>query len=213
MPTFIRLGTAAIALTLALAPLGAQTRVPSTRLALVEFTPYAGYLITGNLVEAPLGINLASASGPLYGAQLTVPLTRLISITGNLATSKGNLEVGLPILGGVSVGTTETLLFDGGLQFSAPALSRGSGALVPFVQIGAGGMRQDFAVAGLQNDVVSFAWNAGIGLDLAFASTFGIRLLAKDYISKFDLKEATGIDIDGRSTDNWSLAAGIRFSF
>jgi hypothetical protein len=212
MPTYIRLGTAIAALVL-VAPLGAQSRFAPTRLPLAEFTPYAGYLITGNLVEAPLGLDLASASGAIYGAQLTIPMTRSISLMGNIAASRGDLEIGIPVVGGIAVGRTETLLFDGGLQLSAPALSRGSGALIPFVQVGAGGIRQDFDIEGLRSDVVSFAWNAGLGLDLAFGPSFGIRLMAKDYVSKFDLEEATGVDMESHASDNWSLSAGIRFSF
>lgn len=213
MPTFIRLGTVVTSIALACAPVAAQSALTSTRLPVVEITPYAGYLITGNFVEGPLGVSLASASGPVYGAQLTIPLAQGISIMGNIAGSKGDLELGLPIVGGISVGRTETLLYDGGLQFSAPGLARGDGALVPFVQVGAGGMRQDFDVGGVRTDVVSFAWNAGLGLDLAFGSAVGIRLLAKDYISEFDVREATGIDADVKSTNNWSFVAGLRFSF
>src|SRR5688500_6647066 len=117
MSSYIRFGTVAATLTLACAPVAAQTRLPSTRLPLAEVTPYAGYLITGNFVEAPLGVSLTSASGPVYGAQLTIPLTPGVSLMGNIAGSKGDLELGLPILGGIALGETQTLLFDGGLQF------------------------------------------------------------------------------------------------
>jgi hypothetical protein len=212
MPSFIRLGGALGALTLALAaPLGAQSI--SSRLPLVELTPYAGYMITGSFVEGPVGVSLGSASGSMYGAQLSIPLTSAISVMGNIAGSRGNLELGLPIIGGISVGETKTLLYDAGLQLSAPGLVRGNGSLIPFVQAGLGAMRQDFQVAGLASDVTSFTWNAGLGVDLAFGSMFGVRILAKDYVSKFDIKEATGIDAEGSSTDNWTLVAGVRFSF
>ena len=213
MATFIRLGTVAAALTIAIAPVAAQSRSRVTRLPLAELTPYAGYLITGDIVEGPLGVSLAGASAPMYGAQLTVPLTRGISLMGNIAGSRGDLEMGVPVVGGISVGETETLLYDGGLQLSAPGLSRGGGALVPFLQVGAGGIRQDFDVGGVRTDVVSFAWNAGVGLDLAYGSSFGIRLMAKDYVYRFDVREAVGIDADVRTSNNWSLVAGLRFSF
>jgi hypothetical protein len=193
--------------------MAAQSRSTHTRLPLAELTPYAGYLFTGDLVEGPLGVTLAGASAPVYGAQLTVPLTRGVALMGNIAGSRGDLEVGVPVVGGISVGETKTLLYDGGLQLSMAGLSRGGGALVPFLQVGAGGIRQDFEIGGVRTDVVSFAWNAGIGLDLAYGSNFGIRLMAKDYIYRFDVREVAGIDADVRTSDNWSLVAGVRFSF
>ena len=34
--------------------------------------------------------------------------------------------------------------------------------------------------------------------------------MAKDYIGKFDAKEATTIDVDTRTTHNWVVSAGVR---
>jgi hypothetical protein len=40
-----------------------------------------------------------------------------------------------------------------------------------------------------------------------------VRLLAKDYIGKFDFKDATGLGISGETAHNWALSAGMRFDF
>ena len=90
MPMFIRLGSAVVALTLAAAPLSAQARLAGARLPLAEFTPYAGYLISGNIAEAPLGIELGSASGAMYGAQLSIPLTSAIARRGETLTTRAD---------------------------------------------------------------------------------------------------------------------------
>jgi len=37
-----------------------------------------------------------------------------------------------------------------------------------------------------------------------------LQLMAKDYIGKFDVKEATGINVDAKTTHNWALSAGLR---
>ena len=34
--------------------------------------------------------------------------------------------------------------------------------------------------------------------------------MAKDYIGKFDAREATGLNLDTKSTHNWAVSAGLR---
>ena len=41
-----------------------------------------------------------------------------------------------------------------------------------------------------------------------------LRLMARDYIGKFNFQDATSLDIDaGGTTSNYALSAGIRLSF
>jgi hypothetical protein len=40
-----------------------------------------------------------------------------------------------------------------------------------------------------------------------------VRLLAKDYIGKFDFKDAIGVDVSGSTSHNFGLTAGLRFDF
>jgi Outer membrane protein beta-barrel domain len=182
--------------------------------SLAEVTPYAGYLVSGNLVDGPLGTSLSGGSGPLFGAQLAVPLGAGVAVVGNMGYSSGDLRVGLPIVGGVNVGSTKSLLFDGGLQLSVPGVSSGNRSLVPFAQVGIGGIRKELAISGLNTHATSLTYNAGLGADFSLLPGIAVRLAAKDYIGKFDFKEATGLDIgSGKTTHNWALTAGVRFGF
>jgi hypothetical protein len=213
----IRLGTATAIFALSAATLVAPTdaqQIPRTSsIPLVEVTPYAGYLLAGNIADGPLGTSLSSGSGVLYGAQLAVPITRGVAIVGNFARASGDLKVGLPIVGGVSVGEANTWLYDGGLQLSAPAFARRGGAVIPFVQLGAGGARHDLNVSGLSSKTTNFVWNAGLGADLELVPGFGARVMVKDYIGRFDVEEATGLAIDGSTKNNWSFSLGLKLAF
>lgn len=209
MRTSVRIAGALTGLAIVAAPLSAQD---SAR-PLAEVTPYAGYLVTSSLLDGPRGTSLSSSSGPVYGLQLAVPLGASIAVVGNIASGTSDLRIGLPFVGGLSVGSTRTLLYDAGLQLGIPGAARGGRALMPFVQAGVGGVRYDVDVSVVRAKATSLAFNAGLGLDLALGRGFGIRLMAKDYIGKFDFQEATSFDLRGRTAHNWALTAGIRAGF
>jgi opacity protein-like surface antigen len=80
----------------------------------------------------------------------------------------------------------------------------------PFVQAGAGAMRQELRVDPVATHATNFAYNVGGGVDVALAPRMGLQLMAKDYIGKFDAREATTIDVNTRTTHNWALSAGLR---
>ena len=212
MCSFIRLGSTVAALGLIAAPLAAQT-VTSSSLPLAEVSPYVGYFLASNIAEGPLGTSLSSGSGALYGAQVRVPLLPSVAVIGNFGYSTGKLRFGVPILGGVSFGDAKTFLYDGGLQLSAPALARGSRALIPFAQVGVGGVRREISAGGISNASTNLAWNAGFGADMQIVPGIGMRLLMKDYIGKFDIREATGIDAKSRTMNDWGLSLGVNLSF
>lgn len=219
MPSSVRIACALALLSALSVPAAAQTAttpqspVPNPKSPLVQFAPYAGYYYAGNLADGPLGTSLSGGSGPLYGVQLAIPITQSLSVLGNAAYADGKLRVGVPILGGLDVGDAKTWLFDGGLQLNAPRLTRGSGALIPFVQAGVGAARHAIGVSGLSSTSTNFVWNAGLGVDVALGNSFGLRLLAKDYVGKFDMQEATGFDVASKTRDNWSFVAGVTFAF
>jgi hypothetical protein len=203
----VRLAGAIAGLVLIAAPLRAQQgRLP------VGITPYVGYMSFGSLVSGPLGSRLTNGTGPVYGGQLTLPLSRSIAVYGNIAYSKPGLEVGIPILGGVTVGQSSVLLYDGGLQLSGSG-GRGGRGMVPFVQAGIGGMRYSFDIAPIHLTATNLAFNAGLGINVPLGTNLGIRLMAKDYIGKFDAREISGIDINTRTTHNFALSAGVTLGF
>jgi hypothetical protein len=172
-------------------------------------TPYAGYMKFGNIVNGPLGTSLRNAGAAVYGAELSLGLSRNVALVGNLGYARPNLEVGVPVVGGLSVGESSVLLYDAGLRLSVP-LQSGGIPITPFVQAGAGGIRQEVRVSPVETRSSNFAYNFGGGVDLALSPRLGLQLMAKDYVGKFDAREATGIDVDSRTTHNWALSAGVR---
>ncbi len=195
----------------ALAGLALTTPLAAQRSAGPSFgiTPYAGYIKFGNLVSGPLGTSLRDAGAAVYGAEATLGLTSGIALIGNVAYSQPALEVGAPLIGGVSVGRSSVLLYDAALRLRVPVGTAGL-PISPFVQGGAGYMRQSFDVGPASTHSTNFAYNVGAGADVAIAPRFGLQLMVKDYIGKFDAKEATALNVDTKTTHNWAVSAGLR---
>lgn len=183
------------------APLAAQ----STGLGI---TPYAGYMKFGNIVSGPFGTSVRTAGAPMYGAEVQLGLVPGLALIGNVAYAKSDLEVGVPVVGGLSVGESSALMYDAGLRLRLPM--SGLVGISPFVQAGAGAIRQSLSVDPVATHGTNFAYNVGGGVDLGLAPRLGLQLMVKDYIGKFDAKEATSIDVDSRTTHNWAVSAGVR---
>jgi hypothetical protein len=172
-------------------------------------TPYAGYMKFGNLVSGPLGTSLRNGGAAVYGAEATLGLTRSIALVGNLGYSQPGLEIGAPLIGGLSVGRSSVLLYDAALRLRVPV---GAGALPisPFVQGGAGAVRQSFDIGPASTHSTNFAYNVGAGADVAIGSRLGLQVMVKDYIGKFDAQEATALNVDTKTTHNFAVSAGLR---
>ena len=196
----------------AASPAHAQLRGGASSVGL-ELTPYAGYMFFGDYLEGPLGTNVSNANGQVLGAQLGLRLSPNIAIVGNLARASADLEVGVPILGGIGVGSSQVWLYDAGLQFSAGTFGRQGAGLSPFLQIGAGGARHELSSAGLETDASNFTFNAGIGADVMVTPSLGLRLMAKDYVGRFDFEEASSIDRQSDLRHNVVLSAGLKLAF
>ena len=167
----------------------------------------------GNLVDGPLGTSITTAGGPMYGAQLGINVTKNVAIIGNVARASGDLQVGLPFIGGYSIGHSSAWLYDGGLQLSAPLGAATSLPITPFVQVGAGAMRYDVGASVVNTTATNFTYNAGVGADMALGTSLALRVRAKDYVGKVDTKQATGFDVGSKTTNNWALSAGLRLGF
>jgi hypothetical protein len=201
-------GAAGVAL-LAAAPLAAQAPTRQS----VELTPYGGYMRIGQLVEGPYGSDISGANAYLVGGQLALKLTPQIAVVGNVGYASGDLKVGVPIIGGFDVGNASVLMYDAGLQLGVPAMGTGGVGIAPFVQVGAGAMRHEVGTLGLSTTATNFAGNVGVGADVMLGRNVGIRLLAKDYIGRFDVQEATMLDVEGKTTHNVALSAGLKLAF
>lgn len=203
---------------LAIASGSAEAQRTSRRMPVINDTPapsvspYAGYMMFGDIIDGPLGTSLSSSSGSVFGVQANLPLGPTVSVVGNVGYSEPNLRFGVPILGGINFGKSQVWMYDGGLQLSAPSLP-GSRTISPFVQVGAGGMSYNVQVAGISRKASNLAFNAGVGADIPLAQNIGLRLFAKDYIGKFDINEAAGIDYQAKTSHNIALSAGLKLQF
>jgi Outer membrane protein beta-barrel domain len=176
-------------------------------------TPYLGWMVFGDFVKGPLGTSIYSAPATVYGAQLGMHLTSNISLVGNIATTSGDIKAGIPFLGGLSVAHSTMVLYDGDLQLDLPVTTYSGASFSPFLQAGAGAIHYDISESIIATKATNFAGNVGLGADVTLTKDFGIRLMAKDYIGKFDVKDATSLDISGQTANNFAFSAGVRVSF
>lgn len=189
----------------------AQSRAAGT---VVELTPYAGYMKIGDYAQGPFGTDISNRNGYVVGAQLALRVLPGVSLVGNVARAGADLQIGAPILGGIGVGNSKLWLYDGGIQLALPATSNGGSVGVsPFIQVGAGGIHHEVGASLARVRSTNLAYNAGIGADVMFGRSVGLRLLARDYIGRFDAKEATGFDLETDVRHNIALSAGIKLAF
>jgi hypothetical protein len=216
--SFVRpsLAAAVLAFTLPLAAHAQRSRAaspaPTTGFAF-EATPYVGYMIFGDYLSGPLGSSVSNAPAPLIGAELGMKITPNLSIVGNLATTSSDIQAGIPIIGGISVAHSRLVMYDAGLQLVMPLTTAMGTQMTPFLQAGAGAMRYDITQSVINTTATNFAANVGAGVDFAVGRGVGVRVMAKDYIGKFDAQQATYLDVGTNTTNNFAFNAGLRFSF
>jgi hypothetical protein len=206
---FIASATAAAGLAVAL-PAVAQAPGSGT---VLHVSPYVGYMVFGDYMKGPLGTTLSNAPGVLYGAQVGLSLAPKLSLVGNVGYTSGDIRVGIPFLGGVSVGSSSMLIYDGGLEYNLGSSKAGTMEVSPFVQAGAGAIKYNIDESIFKTQATNFAGTVGVGADFAVGRGMAVRFLAKDYIGKFDFKDATGLGISGETAHNWAFSAGMRFDF
>jgi hypothetical protein len=197
-----------------LAPvMSAAAQAPGSGTVL-HVSPYAGFMVFGNYLNGPLGTTLTNKPGMLYGTQVGLSLSPELSLVGYIGYTSSSIDVGVPIIGGISVGHSSTLIYDADLEYNLGAMRTGATAFTPFVQAGIGAMQYDIkAVSVLTTNATNLAGNVGIGADVAVGKGMALRLLAKDYIGKFNFKDATGLGVDGPTAHNFGFTAGLRFDF
>lgn len=206
MSSFARpLAAAAAVLTLTATTAQAQTGVGA------HLTPYAGYLVTGNWYDGPVGTSIATTNASMIGAQGAIPLTKGVSLVGHLAYASGELRIGLPLVGGVNVGSANTWLYDAGLELGG--LAGRSTGIAPFVQGGIGGMTNDIEASVLQIRASNVAYTAGVGVDVGVSEALALRVQAKDWIGRFNTEDAVGFRAEGNLAHNWALTAGVKLRF
>ena len=204
----LRTSVVGLAAGLGALPLAAQQAAKPT---VFDVSPYAGYMMFGKMIEGPVGTSVSSGSGPVYGAQMSLTMAKNIALYGNVGYSSTDLKIGLPIIGGLDVGSSKALLYDGGVELKIPM--QAASMVTPFVQGGVGAMRYEVSSSFLNTNATNVAYNFGGGVDVKLSPSFGLRLMAKDYLGKFDFKEATSFDLNGKTTNNVALTLGVHFGF
>lgn len=195
-------------------PVRAEAQAARTATGTVfEVTPYAGYMLFGDYLSGPLGSSVTNAPAPVVGAQLGMKIAPNLSVIGNLATASGDIQAGIPFVGGVSIAHSRVVLVDAGLQLDFPLTTMMGTNFSPFLQAGAGQMRYNITQSFVTTQANNWAANVGAGADISVGNGVGIRLMAKDYIGKFDLQQATMLDLSTNTTQSFALSAGLRFSF
>ena len=198
---------AVAALTFGTVPVAAQSR-PVARV-----TPYVGFLASGSIANGPFGFEVGNAGAPVYGLQLGFNVTSNIALVGNIGYADSQLEAGLPIIGGYSLADSKIMMYDGGVQLRFPAVTAGGTGIVPFVEGGVGGIRNEVTVGPVRTTSTNVAVIAGGGVDLQVTNAFGLRLMAKDHMSRFDYGEAIGLPNEGRKAHNWVLGLGLNIGW
>jgi hypothetical protein len=205
-----RLLPAAAGLLLA-TPLVAQSRIPqqSSHPSVADVTPYAGVIMFGNYLDGPLGTSVRSRPAPIGGAQVSLAISPNLSLTGNVGYTSGDLEVGLPIIGGLDVGSASSWVYDAGVEYRLPASSN----LTPFVQAGAGAITTKLSGGPITTTSTNLAGNIGGGVDLSFGRSTALRIGVRDYIAKWRSEEVLGVRASGDVSHNLAVSAGLRLSF
>ena len=179
----------------------------------VELTPDAGYMMMGDVLKGPYGTDIGGSGGLVLGGQLALRLTPSIAVVGNVAHATSDLKLGVPILGGFGVGSMNVWMYDAGLQLGRPVTTASGMGISHFVQLGAGAMRHTVGASFVETTATNFAGNVGLGADIALGPNLGLRLLARDYIGRFDIEEATGIGTKADISHNVALSAGVSLAF
>jgi len=194
----------------------AQTSLPraeSPSPGVLGIAPFAGYLISEPLVEGPLSTSVGGANAPVYGAQLSVPLFASVSLVGTVGYASGDLDVGVPLIGGISVGDSKTWLFDGGLELRPDSWQESGSRFIPVVQLGGGALRRELNVAGIAATSTDFVVSGGIGADIPIGPNVAIRMMAKDHYGKADFGSIGVISARTEGIHTLALSGGLRMSF
>ena len=139
----------------------------------------------------------------------TLGLTRAIALVGNVAYAQPGLEIGAPLIGGLSVGQSSALLYDAALRLRVP-LGMGGLPITPFVQGGRRLARQSFDIGPASTHSTNFAYNVGAGADVALGSAFRPAADGQGLHREVRCAEATGLNVDTKTTHNFTVSAGLR---
>ena len=207
---------AAGTLALLAAPVAAQrapVRPAGDHATVADLTPYAGYMTFQPYLDGPLGTNVRGAGAPVVGAQLAMAISPSLALVGNVGFSRGDLEIGLPIVGGLDVGSRQSWLYDAAIEARLPSASASASAISPFLQLGAGAITTRLGSAGVTTTSTNPAAVAAAGLDLSLGGNLGLRAMVKDHVARYRSEEVAGMRVKGDIGHNLAATVGVRLSF
>lgn len=172
--------------------------------------PYAGYLVSQTFFDGPLNTSLGIQSAPVYGAQVSMPLAPTASIVGTIGYGSGDFEAGIPIIGGISIGKSNTLLLDAAVELRLEGPRRG---FVPVFQLGGGAIRREVTILGITADATDFQVSGAVGGDMPLSSNIALRLMAKDYYGKADFGSVGELEAKTNDLHTVTLTGGLRIAF
>jgi len=172
--------------------------------------PFAGYMFTQDFIKGPYGTNVGNVSSAVYGVQASLPLAPSASLIGTIGYSSGDLEVGVPIIGGIGVGESNTLIMDAAVELRA---DNWSGSFVPYAQLGGGALRRQFKVAGLSASTTDFQVSLGVGADFPISDNLALRVLAKDYYGKADFGRIGDLSASTKDIHTFAITGGLSIRF
>ena len=217
----VKFATAGLLAGALLAPLPMLAQSPSSTLSVnrgsFEVIPFAGIMFTQRFAHA-YGTDLGPANTGVYGVQAGLPLAPSASLLGEFAYSGGNLQAGIPLVGGIDVGQSRTYIYEGAVQLRADSWAAQGRRVIPLAQLGAGAIHRDISVAGLHARTTDFMVSGGLGVDVPFTQSLALRVLAKDYVAKanfgaYDLGSLGVLNAETKDLNNIALTAGVRFTF
>ena len=205
-----RLIVGALALAASAAPIAAQSKP-----TVFTISPYAGYMVFGDYFENSNNIEFSNENGGLFGAQAMLDLGRIFSLYGNFGytKTKWTFENYFGPGDNLNLDDVGVWVYDGGLQLRLPVSNDAMSGISPFVQAGAGAVRYSSESDDIRSSSsTNAAFNFGGGIDWQIGK-FGIRLMAKDYVTSLDWSDFDNVELEDRKAHNWGLTAGFKIGF
>lgn len=180
---------------------------------------YMGGIRLDNLYQFDDGTSVEQLSGTLMGGQLGVGVSPSVSIFANVATTSTTMYLGA--VDGVTLGESfghDVLLWDVNVQMRKPFWQES--VFNPVMQLGLGQIRTTSSPgwdSSLEDVRTAPTLNAGLGFDLQFGNTFGLRVMAKDYLTTIAWENTSDTRFNSAATEaeshNLAYHVGLTLGF
>lgn len=190
---------------------GQKARESSITIRRGEFAvaPYAGYMVTQKFFDGPLNSALNVQGSSLIGVQGSLPLAPGAALIASVGYSSGDLRAGIPLIGGISLGTSATTVYD----LSTELRLENSKRFIPVFELGGGVIHRKVTVAGFSAKTTDFQVSGGVGADVPIGNNLALRFMAKDYWGKADFGSLGPLTAKTDDVHTVGLSGGLRIAF